>query len=112
MDRKSHIFRSLSRISRGTDAAAHHMSSGNKNLIDRGLVKIWENQIILTEKGKQFMFQWQCEGFLKALQGGRDPNATEPVIAWLLKHQFMIQVRESESWQITPRGRDWLSQLE
>ncbi len=112
MERKLHIFRSLNQINRGTDTAALYLSSENKNLIDKGLVKIWEGQIILTEKGKQFMFQWQCEAFLKTLQGGKNPSSSEPVVTWLLRHQFMIQLRESESWQITPRGRDWLSQLD
>lgn len=84
-----------------------------KPLLDRGLIKSWKEEIVLTEKGRQFMFQWRCKRFLKAVQNGRRPQSLVEVTQWLTKQQFILQpVQQDSGWQVTPRGRDWLSQLE
>jgi predicted transcriptional regulator len=84
-----------------------------KPLLDRGLMKSWEGEMLLTEKGRQFMFQWRCKRFLQAVQNGRSPRGIDEVIQWLAKQQFILNPEQQKSgWQLTSRGRDWLSQLE
>lgn len=85
----------------------------DKILLERALVRLSHGELFLTEKGRQFLFQWDCKQFLQALQEGRQPQDSENVIHWLTKQHFIVKVEQSSpAWHMTPRGRDWLSQLE
>lgn len=112
MIHKSELVKILVRATEGS-APDVNLQGCNKILLDRALISLRQEEIWLTEKGRQFLFQWECEQFLLALQEGRQPLDSADVVQWLTKHHFVVVVEQSSpAWHITPRGRDWLSQLE
>lgn len=110
MNKKSELYLLLKRIDGRIEAPAKSRDR-TKPLLELGLATSWNGGFIVTEKGKAFMFQWECEKFLHSLQIGDQPTCSEHVANWILKHQFAVQGGVREGWKITPRGRDWLSQL-
>lgn len=112
MIHKSELVKILVRATQGS-AVDKNLQMYNKILLDRALISLSQGEIWLTEKGKQFLFQCQCERFLQALQEGHQPRDADEVVHWLTKHHFVVKVEQSSpTWHVTPRGRDWLSQLE
>lgn len=101
--RKEETFRLLSKVERRSDTFAR-MSHQVKALLDLGFVKNWDSQILVKEKGKKFMFQWDFEKFLWNLQDSFTATTSQHVFAWLVKHQFISRTDYSSNWQITPRG--------
>ena len=85
----------------------------NNSLIPLGLAR-WHNEtLVLSEKGKQLIFQHRCKLCLISMLDGTPPPRSDIVRAWLAKHEFIVQMdKASVDWRVTPRGRDWLSQLE
>jgi hypothetical protein len=112
MIHKRELVKVLVRVTQG-GAADSKLLSFNKVLLERGLVNLSREELFLTEKGRQFLFQWECEQFLQDLQEGRQPHDSDDVVRWLTKHEFVIKVEHSSpAWYMTPRARDWLSQLD
>jgi hypothetical protein len=112
MIHKSDLVKLLVRVTQG-GAGDSKLQIFNKVLLERALVRLSHGEWLLTEKGRQFLFQWECEQFLQALQEGRRPHDSDDVVQWLTKHHFVVKVEQSSlAWHMTPRGRDWLSQLE
>lgn len=110
MIKKSELHMLLKKIGDEVKLTAKNRSQC-KPLLDLGLATGWEGKFVITEKGKAFMFQWECEKFLQCLHVGEDAKSSERVANWVLKHQFAVRAGAAEGWKITPRGRDWLSQL-
>lgn len=110
MEQKAHLYSLLKQVGEGIEATADFREQA-MTLVNFSMLKEWQGQFVITEKGKGFIFQWQCEQFLRRLQSGQESTCIASVGQWVLKHQFAIRPGAGERWKITNRGRDWLSQL-
>lgn len=110
MINKNKLFRTLVKLN--SDAATVIRETEEvQEAISRGMVLRHSGGLVVTEKGRQFIFQRRCVDFLSAILADRAPVASESVIKWLTKHEFILTVKDGGRWAITPRGRDWLSQI-
>jgi predicted transcriptional regulator len=112
MSIKELLFDRIVAISEGSYKSLNS-SESLKELLERGLIRRYDDTVLITEKGRQFLFQCNCEKTLKAMEDGKPAEVCEDITNWLLNHQFAIQLNSGErEWKVTPRGRDWLTQLE
>lgn len=110
MVNKNKLFRMLTKLS-GDVATNVRENEEVREAIARGLVARLPDGLVVTEKGRQFVFQRRCADFLNALQENKSPVNSASVIKWLNKHEFILEVKSSGGLSITPRGRDWVSQI-
>lgn len=80
--------------------------------LSRGLIRWYGDVVIPTDKGKQFLFHYRCKVALAAILDESRPAVDPDIEEWLTKHEFAVKLgKPAGMWRITPRGRDWLSQM-
>ena len=85
----------------------------NLHLFPLGLARWHGRSILLSERGRRLIFQHNCKLALEAILEEGFSQMNESVRCWLLKHEFILHAQKnSDEWQVTPRGQDWLSQLD
>ncbi len=110
MDNRHKLFRLLVKVDSDSDPLIRETQEV-KEALARGMVVRQSDGLVVTEKGRQFVFQRKCADFLNSLQAGKSPTHSTSIVKWLGKHEFIVETKESGKWAITPRGRDWVSQL-
>ena len=83
------------------------------DLIHRSLIR-WlpSGELALTEKGRQFLFQFDCERTLRILVDTNTSSVSQPAGDWLVSQRFALAPTKSEIyWRATPHGRSWLQTL-
>lgn len=109
---KVRIFKLALELSRN-ELKSDRYAEVNQYLVPLGLARWHLGSVMLSEKGKQFIFQQRCKETLGAVMDGQPPQWDEVIRSWLLKHEFVLRKEKSANdWQVTWRGRDWLSQLD
>ena len=107
------LYEWLKRIEAGP-LGADEIRRLNRELLVRGLIRQDDfNNIVVTQKGKQFSFRCDCERALQLLVDQALVPADEQVRQWLLAERFVLEpTRADEYWRVTPRGRAWLESME
>ena len=109
--KKAELLKLVQRVS-DLEVGLDQYSEVNQYLMPLGLARWYGGKLVLSEKGKQYIFQHECTAALQAVIDGRMPDWNDATRSWLLKQEFIVGIEKlAFSWQATPRGREWMSQM-
>jgi len=112
IEERTRLYQWLKRVEVGA-LSVEELRTLDGELLVRGLVlQDGAGEVRVTQKGRQFVFQFECERALQVLERHGIAPADARVGQWLVSERFVLEpTRSHAQWEVTARGRTWLESL-